>query len=80
MGNFNFEQSLLRLDEIVKLLESGNAPLEESMKLYEEGIALVRTCNGALERTEAKIKLLQGNAEGSFTAVPFEAKEQNDAN
>ena len=71
MENLNFEQSLERLDVIVKLLESGNAPLEESMKLYEEGIALVRACNSALERTEAKIKLLQGGENGNFTAVPF---------
>ena len=71
MENLNFEQSLERLDVIVKLLESGNAPLEESMKLYEEGIALVRACNSALERTEAKIKLLQSGADGNFTAVPF---------
>ena len=71
MENLNFEQSLERLDVIVKLLESGNAPLEESMKLYEEGIALVRACNSALERTEAKIKLLQSGEDGNFTAVPF---------
>lgn len=74
MENLNFEQSLERLDVIVKLLESGNAPLEESMKLYEEGIALVRACNSALERTEAKIKLLQGGENGNFTAVPFSAE------
>ncbi len=71
MENLNFEQSLERLDIIVKLLESGNAPLEESMKLYEEGIALVRACNSALERTEAKIKLLQNGENGNFAAVPF---------
>ena len=74
MENLNFEQSLERLDVIVKLLESGNAPLEESMKLYEEGIALVRACNSALERTEAKIKLLQGGENGNYTAVPFSAE------
>ncbi|MBQ9080784.1 MAG: exodeoxyribonuclease VII small subunit [Clostridia bacterium] len=73
----SFEQSLARLDEIVKLLESGNAPLEESMKLYEEGIALVRRCNGELERTEAKIKLLQSGENGKMTVVDFDAEEAN---
>lgn len=69
----SFEQSLARLDEIVRLLESGTAPLEESMKLYEEGIALVRCCNGELDRTEAKIKLLRTDggvrAESEVTEV-----------
>lgn len=77
MENMSFEQSLARLDEIVKLLESGNAPLEESMKLYEEGIALVRRCNGELERTEAKIKLLQSGENGKMTVVDFDAEEAN---
>ena len=64
MENLNFEQSLERLDVIVKLLESGNAPLEESMKLYEEGIALVRVCSSKLDDAEKKIKLLNVTADG----------------
>lgn len=76
MEKLSFEQSLKRLEEIVRLLESGNAPLEESMKLYEEGIGLVRSCGEELDRTEAKIKLLQSNADGSVTAVDFNGGEQ----
>ena len=64
----SFEQSLARLDEIVKQLESGTAPLEQSMKLYEEGIALVRFCSGELDRTEAKIKVLRSGGDGGVTA------------
>lgn len=64
----SFEQSLARLDEIVKMLESGTAPLEQSMKLYEEGIALVRFCNGELDKTESKIKLLRLGGDGSVVA------------
>ncbi len=64
----SFEQSLARLDEIVKLLEGGNAPLEQSMKLYEEGIALVRFCNGELDKTESKIKLLRQDGDGQIVA------------
>ena len=64
----SFEQSLARLDEIVKLLEGGNAPLEQSMKLYEEGIALVRFCNGELDKTESKIKLLRQGGDGQIIA------------
>ena len=64
----SFEQSLARLDEIVKQLESGTAPLEQSMKLYEEGIALVRFCSGELDRTEAKIKVLRSGGDGGVVA------------
>ena len=67
-GKMSFEQSLARLDEIVKLLEGGNAPLEQSMKLYEEGIALVRFCNGELDKTESKIKLLRQGGDGQIIA------------
>lgn len=70
----SFEQSLARLDEIVKLLESGTAPLEQSMKLYEEGIALVRFCNGELDKTESKIKLLREGGDGGVTAENFNAE------
>ena len=67
----SFEQSLARLDEIVRQLESGTAPLEQSMQLYEEGIALVRFCSGELDRTEAKIKVLR-NGDGGVTASDFD--------
>lgn len=60
----SFEQSLERLEEIVKLLETGSAPLEESTKLYEEGIALVSVCNAKLEQTEARIRLLRTGVDG----------------
>lgn len=53
-----FEASMGRLEEIVRALESGSATLEESLALYEEGIALVRTCSAKLDDAEKKIKLL----------------------
>lgn len=71
MKKLSFEQSLERLEEIVKLLETGSAPLEESTKLYEEGIALVRSCSTQLEQTEARIRLLRSNGEGGAVAEPM---------
>ncbi len=53
-----FEESVARLEEIVRALESGSVGLDESLKLYEEGIALVRACNKKLDAAEQKIKLL----------------------
>lgn len=55
----NFETALARLSEIVRMLESGQAPLEESLALYEEGVGLVRLCNEKLDGAEKKIKALQ---------------------
>ena len=74
MNKMNFEQSLERLEEIVKLLETGSAPLEESTKLYEEGIELIRSCNGLLEQAEARIRLLRSDGEGGAVAEPLPEK------
>ena len=60
----NFEQAMSRLEEIVRSLENGSATLDESLKLYEEGIGLVRTCSAKLDEAEAKIKLLNVTADG----------------
>lgn len=54
----SFEESMTRLEEVVRILESGSATLDESLKLYEEGISLVRTCSLKLDQAEKKIKLL----------------------
>lgn len=69
--NMTFESASLRLEEIVKLLEKGNASLDESLKLYEEGVALVRFCNTALDSAEKKIKMLVANPDSSMTETDF---------
>lgn len=50
-----FEQSLERLEEIVKKLESGNLPLEEAIVIYQEGLQLSRICSIKLEEAEGKV-------------------------
>ena len=50
-----FEESLIRLEEIVKLLENGKAPLSDSLQLFEEGVSLVRFCTSELDEAEKKI-------------------------
>ena len=61
-----FEAALGRLEEIVQRLEKGELPLEESLKLYEEGIALSRHCHAKLEEAEGKIELLMKDARGDL--------------
>lgn len=50
----SFEKAIARLDEIVQALEAGKTPLDESLKLFEEGVALVRICEEALKNVEEK--------------------------
>lgn len=57
----NFEQSLVKLDEIVRHLEKGDLPLDESIKLFEEGTALIASCTKMLDEAEQKVvKLKKG--------------------
>ncbi len=60
----SFEQALAELEQIVQKLERGELPLEESLRLYEQGIALSRLCHGKLEEAEGKIEMLLKDARG----------------
>ena len=54
----SFESSMDRLTEIVEQLENGEFPLDESLKLFEEGVKLVKLCNEKIENVEQSIKIL----------------------
>jgi exodeoxyribonuclease VII small subunit len=71
-----FEQGLSRLDEIIALLEKDSVPLDELMKLYEEGVALVRDCNAQLDDAEQKVKMLQISADGTTARLVSFAGEE----
>ena len=71
----SFEQSMARLEEIVGLLERGEAPLEESLALFEEGTKLMRTCSAMLDKAEQKVTLLKVGAQGQPEEVPFDGEE-----
>ncbi len=65
-NELKFEEALNKLGEIVRILESGEAPLDESIKLFEEGIELSKKCTDLLERAEQKVRFLQQqNAESA---------------
>lgn len=53
-----YEEAVKRLEEIVKKLESGAAPLDESIALFSEGAELVKTCTAILDEAEQKVKIL----------------------
>jgi exodeoxyribonuclease VII small subunit len=75
MAEKKFEAALARLEEIVKELETGDLPLEQSLKLYEEGIKLSRLCNKRLEDAERRVEILLKSRNGTVKAEPFEEQE-----
>ena len=70
----SFEQALGRIGEIVKALENGDVPLEESMKLFEEGTALLRQCGGMLDAAEQQVVKLRKGPAGAPEELPFDAE------
>ena len=71
MTDLKLEECLGRLEEIVSLLEAGNLPLEESLKIFEEGITLSRHCARYLDEAERRIEILARDEDGATTARPF---------
>ena len=55
--NKTFEEAMQRLEQIVRTMERGEVPLEESLKLFQEGTALVQSCGKLLDQAELQVKL-----------------------
>ncbi len=73
-GEMNFEQALRALEEIVHKLESGEAPLDESIALYERGNALRALCQQRLDSAKARIEAIALGPDGTPTGTtPFDA-------
>lgn len=71
----SFEQSMARLEEIVSLMERGDAPLEQALALFEEGSGLLRECTGQLDQAEQKVTLLTAGRDGEPVEEPFGGKD-----
>ncbi|HSG97917.1 MAG TPA: exodeoxyribonuclease VII small subunit [Woeseiaceae bacterium] len=63
-SKINLEKSLAELEKLVDELETGDLPLEQAMKKFEEGIKLTRDCQAALQEAEQKVEILLKSAEG----------------
>ena len=68
-----FEEAMVRLEEIVRLLEQGEATLDEALALFEEGVKLARFCNDKLDEAEAKIEIMV--KEGSIEPLGWRKNE-----
>ena len=71
----SFEDSMARLEEIVKALEGGEKPLEEALSLFEEGTALIKSCGKLLDEAEQKVVKLQKGEDGEPVESLFAAEE-----
>lgn len=67
----SFEESMQRLETIVRTMERGDTPLEESMKLFQEGTELVRSCGKLLDDAEMQIRKIGVAADGSPVEEAF---------
>lgn len=72
--NIGFEASMERLEKIVAELSREGITLDESLALYEEGVALAKNCNARLEETERKIKILKVSEYGEISEQDFSEK------
>ena len=70
-NNMTFEQSMQRLEQIVRTLERGDAQLNESLKLFQEGTELVRSCGKLLDEAELEIKKVAVAPDGSPVMEDF---------
>lgn len=75
--SINFEKSLAELEELVETMEKGDLSLEESLKHFERGIALTKTCQKALSEAEQKVSILL-EKEDQSTLEPFNPDNNNE--
>lgn len=74
--SMTFEESMERLDQIVRALETGDASLEDSIKLFEEGTKLAAKCKELLDTAELKVTKLTAGPDGQPMTEAFEDAEQ----
>ena len=73
MPKERFEDALNKLEKVVSKLEEGDIPLEDSLKLFEEGIRLSRFCNQKLDEAEKRVEILMKDKEGNLRPQLFES-------
>lgn len=74
----NFEQSMQTLETIVKQLEAGDLPLEDSLKIYEQGVKLAAQCQKALTQAEQKVAILSNMGTEKEIVEPYNRQQEQD--
>jgi len=78
VGGLKFEQAMARLEAIVGELEKGDLPLDDSLKIFEEGIRLSKSCLKTLEDAERKVEVLVQDKNGKKRLHAFSADDETD--
>ena len=73
-SNSNFEQSLQRLETLVKSLESGNLQLDQALSAFQEGVGLVKQCQQLLSQAEQKVEILIKASGDNTETKPFQTE------
>jgi exodeoxyribonuclease VII small subunit len=73
-----FEEALAGLERIVRDLEGGDLPLDDALRLFEEGVRLSRFCGAKLDEAEKRIEILMKSGEGEWRAEPFRTGEEDE--
>ena len=74
-NEMKLEEALSRLEAVVKALDTDKLELEESLRLYEEGVGLVRACHEKLSEAERRINALRISEDGEMLETAFDKKE-----
>ena len=72
----SFEDAVRRLEAIASALEKENLALDDSLKLYEEGVGLIRYCNALLEESQRRINILSVNRDGELEEKAFSSSAE----
>ncbi len=73
-----FEEALQQLEAVVKKLEKPDLPLEESIRLFEEGMKLSEVCSTKLDSAQQRVEILQKQASGELKPTPFEGASEDE--
>ena len=76
MSKERFEDTFRKLETIVNKMENGDLSLEDSMKLFEEGMRLSRLCSEKLNEIQKKVEILVKTEDGGITSQPFLQEEE----
>ena len=74
----NFEDAMVKLEDIVSKLECGNLALDESIKEFEEAVKLIRFCEEKISSAKQKVRILTEGSDGSVTDKPFTAVDTDE--
>ncbi len=72
----SFEEAITRLEEIVNIMEEGDLSLDDTVRLYKEGVELAALCGGKLSDAKQEVTLLTAELDGQLTEKPFDIREE----